>query len=80
MLIRLQWTSCRSPALKIPYDRKWQSWTLAFASVTEFTILLRLLLARYPKYLNKVMQIIHRVITTDIFHRAGYLKKQVEAG
>lgn len=41
---------------------------------------LRLLLARYPKELSKVMQIIHRAISTDIINRAGYLKKQAKTG
>ena len=41
---------------------------------------LRLLFARYPKELSKVMQIIHRAISTDIINRAGYLKKQAKTG
>lgn len=41
---------------------------------------LRLLLARYPKELSKVLQIIHRAISTDIIHRLGYLKKQAKTG
>lgn len=48
--------------------------------VLSLPIPLRLLLARYPKELSKVMQIIHRAIATDIIHRAGYLKKQANAG
>ncbi|WP_256253814.1 transposase zinc-binding domain-containing protein [Alteromonas sp. V450] len=43
--------------------------------VLSLPIPLRLLLAGYPKQLRKVMQIIHRTISTDIIHRAGYLKK-----
>ena len=39
---------------------------------------LRLLLARYAKELSKVLQIIHRAISTDISHRSGYLKKQAK--
>jgi hypothetical protein len=48
--------------------------------VLSLPIPLRLLLARYPKELSKVMQIIHRAIATDIIHRAGYLKKQAKTG
>lgn len=48
--------------------------------VLSLPIPLRLLLARYPKELSKVMQIIHRTISTDIIHRAGYLKKQAKTG
>ena len=48
--------------------------------VLSLPIPLRLLLARYPKHLSKVMQIIHRAIATDIIHRAGYLKKQAKTG
>ncbi|GAC27299.1 hypothetical protein GPAL_0419 [Glaciecola pallidula DSM 14239 = ACAM 615] len=33
---------------------------------------LRLLLARYPSELSKVMGIIHRVISTHIVRRAGF--------
>lgn len=43
--------------------------------VLSLPIPLRLLLARYPKHLSNIMQIIHRAIATDIIHRAGYLKK-----
>ena len=48
--------------------------------VLSFPIPLRLLLARYPKQLSKVMQIVHRAISTDIIHRSGYLKKQAKTG
>ena len=48
--------------------------------VLSLPIPLRLLLARYPKELSKVMQIIHRAIATDIIHRAGCLKKQANTG
>lgn len=48
--------------------------------VLSLSIPLRLLLARYPKYLSNIMQIIHRAIATDIIHRAGYLKKQANTG
>ncbi len=48
--------------------------------VLSLPIPLRLLLARYPKELSKVMQIIHRTISTDIIHRTGYLKKQAKTG
>ncbi|MGB2426446.1 MAG: transposase zinc-binding domain-containing protein, partial [Alteromonas sp.] len=48
--------------------------------VLSLPIPLRLLLARYPKQLSKVMQIVHRAISTDIIHRAGYLKKQAKTG
>jgi hypothetical protein len=37
---------------------------------------LRLLLARYPSELSKVMGIIHRVISTHIVNRAGFLSNQ----
>ncbi|MFT2093031.1 transposase [Paraglaciecola sp. 2405UD69-4] len=46
--------------------------------VLSLPIPLRLLLARYPKELSKVMQTIHRAISTDIIHRACYLKKQAK--
>lgn len=42
--------------------------------VLSLPIPLRLLLARYPKHLSKVTQIIHRSIATDIIHRAGFLQ------
>ena len=48
--------------------------------VLSLPIPLRLLLARYPKHLSKIMQIIHRTISTDIIHRTGYLKKQAKTG
>lgn len=48
--------------------------------VLSFPIPLRLLLARYPKQLSKVMQIVQRAISTDIIHRSGYLKKQAKTG
>ena len=48
--------------------------------VLSLPIPLRLLLARYPKHLSKIMQIIHRAISCDIVHRAGYLKKQANTG
>ena len=48
--------------------------------VLSLPIPLRLLLARYTKELSKVMQIIHRAISTDIINRAGYLKKQAKTG
>jgi len=48
--------------------------------VLSLPIPLRLLLARYPKHLSKIMQIIHRAIAIDIIHRAGFLKKQAKTG
>nr|WP_244887048.1 transposase [Alteromonas lipolytica] len=48
--------------------------------VLSLPIPLRLLLARYPIHLSKIMQIIHRTISTDIIHRSGYLKKQAKTG
>lgn len=48
--------------------------------VLSLPIPLRLLLARYPKQLSKVMQIVYRAISTDIIHRAGHLKKQAKTG
>lgn len=48
--------------------------------VLSLPIPLRLLLARYPKHLSKIMQIIHRAIATDIIHRAEHLKKQAKTG
>lgn len=48
--------------------------------VLSFPIALRLLLARYPTHLSKVLQIVHRAISTDIVHRSGYLKKQAKTG
>lgn len=38
------------------------------------------MISRYPKELSKVLQIIHRAISTDIIHRSGYLKKQAKTG
>ncbi|WP_404851843.1 MULTISPECIES: transposase zinc-binding domain-containing protein [unclassified Colwellia] len=40
----------------------------------------RLLLARYPSELNKVMQIIHRAIPTHIANKAGFTNKQAKTG
>ena len=40
--------------------------------VLSLPIPLRLLLARYPNELSKVMGIIHRAISTHIVHRAGF--------
>ena len=48
--------------------------------VLSLPIPLRLLLARYPKELSNVLQIVHRAISTDIIHRSGYLKKQAKTG
>ena len=48
--------------------------------VLSLPIPLRLLLARHPKHLSKVMQIIHRAIAADIILQAGYLKKQAKTG
>ena len=48
--------------------------------VLSLPIPLRLLLARYPKQLSQIMQIVHRTISTDIIHRTGYLKKQAKTG
>ena len=48
--------------------------------VLSLPIPLRLLLARYPKELSKVLQIIYRAISTDIIHRSGHLKKQAKTG
>tara|TARA_Y100000034_G_scaffold74164_1_gene89211 strand:+ start:122 stop:688 length:567 start_codon:yes stop_codon:yes gene_type:complete len=45
--------------------------------VLSLPVPLRLVLARYPKELSKIMQIIHRTISTVIIHRAGYLKRVV---
>jgi ribosomal protein S27E len=41
---------------------------------------LRLLLARYPNELSKVMRIIHRAISTHIVNKAGFSNKQAKAG
>lgn len=48
--------------------------------VLSLPILLHLLLARHPKEISKVMQIIHRAISINIIHRAGYPKKEVNTG
>ena len=48
--------------------------------VLSLPIPLMLLLARYPKALSKVLQIILRAISTDIIHRSGYLKMQAKTG
>jgi hypothetical protein len=41
---------------------------------------LRLLLARYTSELSKVMQIIHRAISTNIVNKAGFTNKQAKTG
>ena len=48
--------------------------------VLSLLILLRLLLARYPSELSKVMQIIHRAISTHIVNKAGFTNKQAKTG
>jgi ribosomal protein S27E len=47
--------------------------------VLSLPIPLRLLLARYPNELSKVMGIIHRAISTHIVNRAGFTTKQARA-
>jgi hypothetical protein len=39
-----------------------------------------LLLAKYPSELSKVMQIIHRAISTHIANKAGFTNKQAKTG
>lgn len=48
--------------------------------VLSLPIPLRLLLARYPNELSKVMGIIHRAISTHIVNRAGFSNKQAMTG
>ena len=48
--------------------------------VLSLPIPLRLLLARYPKELSKVMQIIHRAISTGIVQKAGFSNQQAKTG
>jgi hypothetical protein len=48
--------------------------------VLSLPIPLRLLLARYPNELSKVMGIIHRAISTHIVSRAGFSNKQAKTG
>jgi hypothetical protein len=48
--------------------------------VLSLPIPLRLLLARYPRELSKVMQIIHRAISTHIVNKAGFTNKQAKTG
>jgi ribosomal protein S27E len=48
--------------------------------VLSLPIPLRLLLARYPNELSKVMGIIHRAISTHIVNRAGFSNKQAKTG
>jgi hypothetical protein len=48
--------------------------------VLSLPIPLRLLLARYPHELSKVMRILHRAISTHIVNKAGFSKKQAKAG
>jgi hypothetical protein len=48
--------------------------------VLSLPIPLRLLLARYPSELSKVMQIIHRAISTHIVNKAGFTTKQANTG
>lgn len=48
--------------------------------VLSLPIALRLLLARYPSELSKVMQIIHRAIATHIVNKAGFINKQAKTG
>ena len=48
--------------------------------VLSLPVPLRLLFARYPKELSKVMQIIHRATSTDTINRAGYIKNKLRQG
>jgi hypothetical protein len=48
--------------------------------VLSLPIPLRLLLARYPSELSKVMQIIHRGISTHIVNKAEFTNKQAKTG
>jgi ribosomal protein S27E len=48
--------------------------------VLSLPIPLRLLLARYPSELGKVLGIIHRAISTHIVNRAGFSNKQAKTG
>ena len=48
--------------------------------VLSLPIPLRLLLARNPSELSKVMQIIHRAISTHIINKAGFTTKQAKTG
>ncbi|MFT6991682.1 MAG: ribosomal protein S27E [Paraglaciecola sp.] len=48
--------------------------------VLSLPIPLRLLLARNPSELSKVMQIIHRAISTHIVNKAGFTNKQAKTG
>jgi hypothetical protein len=48
--------------------------------VLSLPIPLRLLLARNPSELSKVMQIIHRAISTHIVNQAGFTNKQAKTG
>jgi ribosomal protein S27E len=48
--------------------------------VLSLPIPLRLLLARYPSELSKVMRIIHRAISTYIVNKAGFTNKQAQTG
>ena len=48
--------------------------------VLSLPIPLRLLLARYPRELSKVMQIIHRAISTHIVNKAGFTYKRAKTG
>jgi|TARA_R110001606_G_scaffold387952_1_gene552990 hypothetical protein len=41
--------------------------------VLSLPIPLHLLLAKYPKHLSKIMQIIHLAITTDVIHQSKCL-------
>jgi ribosomal protein S27E len=48
--------------------------------VLSLPIPLRLLLARYPSELSKVMGIIHRAISIHIVNKAGFSNKQAKTG
>ncbi|MGK0371913.1 MAG: hypothetical protein ACJAW1_002157 [Glaciecola sp.] len=48
--------------------------------VLSLPIPLRLLLARYPRELNKVIRIIHRAISTHIVSQAGFSNQQAKTG
>jgi ribosomal protein S27E len=48
--------------------------------VLSLPIPLRLLLARNPSELSKIMQIIHRAISTHIVNKAGFTNKQAKTG
>jgi len=74
------WQKVLNYWLMMYYTSKWRGNYPVRQWILSLPIPLRLLLARYPKQLSKVMQVVHRAISTDIIRRAGHLKKPAKTG